>query len=158
MKRFLLPLLCAALMVSLGGCDTWWNLIVAGITGKGYYQTGYTSIVNASGYLTKSSIDLSQLTTDSVIIYQTTNQRYYGKMSLVNPYSSGSITIIFETYDNSGNNYASNTALSVSNGQGISLESKSGSPTNGQGSNSDFVFTAPDLVPSNNAEFYLYSK
>ncbi|HEY9593429.1 MAG TPA: hypothetical protein VHE79_03070, partial [Spirochaetia bacterium] len=68
MKRFLLPLLCVALVVSLGACDTWWNLLVAGITGKGYYQVSYSSVASAyaSNYLTTDSIDLTSLTTDAV--------------------------------------------------------------------------------------------
>src|SRR5271157_5649124 len=77
MKRTAFAIVCVSLVLVLADCNVW-NIIWQGIIGKGYYQLTQSSIVNSSSYMTASPIDLTTLTTSSVIIYKTSASGLYG--------------------------------------------------------------------------------
>ena len=79
MKRTAFAIVCVSLVLVLAGCNVW-SIIWQGIIGKGYYQLTQSSIVNSNSNMTSSPIDLTTLTTSSVIIYKTGANGLYGKL------------------------------------------------------------------------------
>jgi hypothetical protein len=143
--------LCSSLLLFLAGCD-FWSIVWQGIIGKGYYQLTQASIANKSASMTADPIDLTALSTSSVIIYRTSASSLYGKMSLITAPISGSLVIKFETYAGDGTTKATSSSTSMQPGNSFDLEA--GSVTSA--GTSDFLFSAPGtLTPHSPAVFYL---
>jgi hypothetical protein len=155
MKRLLQLCVCAGLVFTLVGCN--FALLWSGITGSGYYSVTRSTISNVSGNLSINSIDLSTLTTSSVIVYETPSPNfYYGKLALTALAASSGITVQFVTYNSDGTANKTSNGTSVAAGQYLDLETNtlsSGSST------ACFQYSSSmTLVPANGAKFYIYSK
>ncbi len=151
MKRYSVALLCASVLLVLSGCDVL-NFLWQGIIGKGYYQLTQASVAAESTSMTNAPIDLSTLTTSSVIVYKTSANGLYGKLSLLTAPPTGSLTIMFVTYKADGTTKQSSTSVIIPAAGAFDLE---GGIQTAQG-NSDFVFSSPaTLTPENFAKFYL---
>jgi hypothetical protein len=155
MKRFFRLLLCASLVLCLASCDTWWGLLVAGITGKGYYQVSRSSVTAVSASLKNTSIALTSLTTSSVIVYQTHDAvPHYGKLALTTALTSTSMSFQYVTFADDGSTLKGSNGTSVSSGSGFDLENDTA--TGSTAASADFSFDGTSLIPKNNATFYLY--
>ena len=151
MKRVFAPTLCVLLVTFLAGCNVW-SIIWQGIIGKGYYQLTQATIMNNVASMTANPIDLTTLTTSSVIIYKTSASGLYGKLSLTTAPITGSLKIMFQTYAVDGTSYASSSSVTITSGSSFSLET--GIETSA--SASDFLYAAPGiLTPYSPAVFYL---
>ncbi len=124
MKRTAFAIVCVSLVLVLAGCNVW-NIIWQGIIGKGYYQLTQSSIVNSSSNMTSSPIDLTTLTTSSVIIYKTSASGLYGKLSLVTAPPAGSLVFQFTTYASDGTTKQSSSSYTISSGNNFDLEAGS---------------------------------
>jgi hypothetical protein len=158
MKRLLQLCACAGLVFALVGCN--FALLWDGIIGSGYYSVSRSTIVNASSSLSPNPIDLSALTTNSVIVYETVspaNDYLYGKMALTSAATPGSITIQFVTYNDNGTKYQSSSSTTIDAGWYLDLDTTSA--TVGESGTSDFQYlSTKSLVPTNGATFYVLTK
>jgi hypothetical protein len=145
--------LCGVLLLT--GCNVW-NVIWQGIVGHGYYQVTRSSVVNTISSMTKDAIDLSALTTNSVIVYTTSANALYGKLSFT-ALSSSIVTIMFETYNTDGTEFSGSNGTQVAAGSSFDLET--GQIVGTGNTLADFSFSAAEqLTPLNNAVFAVYSK
>ena len=149
MKRASIAILCASFLLLLCGCAFIWQ----GIIGKGYYQLTQASIQNKSASMSGAPIDLTALTTSSVIVYKTSANGLYGKLSLLTAPPTANLLIMFETYALDGTSKTSSQSVTITPNEGFDLEAG----TQQSPSISDFQFTAspPTLNPKNSALFYL---
>jgi hypothetical protein len=156
MKRLLQLCACAGLVFSLVGCN--FDLLWSGITGSGYYSISRSTVSNVSGSLSQSTIDLSSLTTSSVVVYETSGSpQLYGKMAITSAASATSVTIKFLTYTASGGTELESTGKTITAGQYLDLET--GTVTSAATGTSDFLYNSSmQLVPQNSSTFYTYSK
>jgi hypothetical protein len=144
----LLGAACLATLLFLAGCDIIWQ----GITGKGYYQVTRSTAASDDADMKSAAIDLSGLATDSVIVFKTSANSYYGKLSYTALDAAG-LTIKFVTYAADGSTLKSSNGATVTAGSSFSLET--GAEVAASATSADLTFTAPaTLTPVNNAVFY----
>lgn len=155
MKKAFIRCVCLCGVLLITSCNVW-NVIWQGIVGHGYYQVTRSSVVNAISTMTKDAIDLSALTTNSVIVYTTSATAYYGKLTFT-AVSSSSVTIIFETYNTDGTEFQGSNGTQVAAGSSFDLET--GQIVGTGNTLADFSFSDTEqLTPLNNAVFVVYSK